>query len=430
MMYSRISQFVLHFWTGIINMGIEPELPLIECRRVRLLNVLVFIAIPPVMIYPFINWMQGRYFLVGLNIVNLASLLLVLLLHKKRKYMAARYTRIGCSIFVYTVSGLCFHTGAEYFLLNTLILTIIVFDNKWVIAGISLLIITAAALALTHPVPMYPIGPVRAGRIGSNIVLSLLFTVLALYFFKSIQQDYQQEIEKQKQALFLMNQDKEKLFSIIAHDIRSPLASLEALMSQFQDGFLSGPELNEASVVIRNRVSGLNRTMDNLLRWSMLGMRGIKTHAQHFLILPVLEEVIQLFNTVAGQKHIQMELQVPDELAVYADQDQVAVILRNLVSNALKFSYEGGNIVITAAQKDDQVLLRIADRGMGMDEQRTSALFAGLQQPGYGTYGERGTGLGLLLCKEFALLNKGTIEAESREGRGTVFTLTLQKGDY
>ena len=427
-MYSKIRQFVLRCWTRIINTGIEPDLPLIECRRVRLLNILVALAIPLVCIYPFINWLQGRYLLSGLNMINLASLLLVLLLHKKRRYMAARYTRIGSSIFVYAVSGFCFHTGAEYFLLNTLVLTIIVFDNKWVVAGVSALIIIASVLVLTHPGALPEAGPVSAGRIGSNIALSLLFTVLALYFFKSIQQDYQQEIEKQKQALFLMNRDKEKLFSIIAHDIRNPLTSLEALMGQFQEGMLSGEELNEASAVIRHRVSGLNKTMDNLLRWSTLGMQGIKTHTQHFLILPVLEEVIQLFNAVTGQKKLQIEVQAPDGLSVYADQDQVAVILRNLISNALKFSYEGGSIVVSADKKDDQVLIRVTDQGVGMDEQRTRTLFAGLLQPGFGTYGERGAGLGLLLCKEFVQLNKGTICVESQEGKGTVFILTLQEG--
>ncbi|MBO9619768.1 MAG: HAMP domain-containing histidine kinase, partial [Niabella sp.] len=338
--------------------------------------------------------------------------------------------RIVCSLFVYTLSGCYFHTGAEYFLMNTLVLTIIVFDNRWTIAIISSLMIAATVLSLTFPVPVQ-IGPaVGVGRIWTNIALSMLFTVLALYFFKSIQQDYQQEIEKQKQALFLMNQDKERLFSIIAHDIRSPLSGLEALIEQFQEGMLTGPELSEASVIIRNRVSALNMTLDNLLRWSALGMQGIKTQTQHFLLIPVIEEVLQFFTIVAAQKDIHIAMEVDEEVAVYADPNQIAVILRNLISNALKFSHAGGTVTISAGRKEPQVLLCVADEGVGMDEQRTKTLFAGLQQPGFGTSGERGTGLGLLLCKEFALQNKGTIHAESEAGKGTVFTLKLQKGRF
>ncbi|WP_168128497.1 sensor histidine kinase [Niabella soli] len=424
----KISQLFRRYWVGIVNMGIEPDLPLLESRRVQLMNMLAAIALPLVCFYPFLNWMQGRYFLAGINIINLLSMLMVLVFHKKHRYMAARYSRIGCCLFVYTISGCYFHTGAEYYLLNTLVLTIIIFDNKWVIAILSSLIITATVLSLTFPSPLQIGSPMGTGRVWSNIALSMLFTVLALYFFKSIQQDYQQAIEKQKQTLFHMNQDKEKLFSIIAHDIRSPLASLEVLMDQFQDGMLNEAELNEASSVIRSRVAGLNKTMDNLLRWSTIGMKGIKTHAEHFLILPVVEEVIQLFKAVAAQKRIHIEVQGDEELAVYADLDQVSVILRNLVSNALKFSYEDGRIVITADKIENQVWLRVADEGVGMDEQRAKALFAGLQQPGFGTHGERGTGLGLLLCKEFAQRNKGAIHAESEEGVGTTFTLTLQKG--
>ncbi|MGF6849054.1 signal transduction histidine kinase [Chitinophaga sp. W3I9] len=271
--------------------------------------------------------------------------------------------------------------------------------------------------------------PVPVERVWWNVAVALLFVVVALSFFKYIQADYQQEIEQQRQALVSMNKDKEKLFSIVAHDIRSPLATLESLLDMFRKGQYPREDMEEAADVLHKKVSQLGVTLDNVLRWSTRSMKGIQTRPRHFLLAPVVTEVLHFFELIIQQKQITVELQIPVTTALYADRDQVSVILRNLFSNALKFSYTGGQIEVMAVIAED-VVITITDHGVGMSPQQLSTLFTSHQHPKYGTDGERGTGLGLLLCGEFAAQNGGTIKVASLPESGTSFTLHFAKGDF
>lgn len=158
-------------------------------------------------------------------------------------------------------------------------------------------------------------------------------------------------------------------------------------------------------------------------------MKGIQTRPRDFLLAPVVTEVLHFFELIIQQKQIRVELQIPVSAALYADRDQVSVILRNLFSNALKFSYPGGNIELVA-DVTEEVVITVTDHGMGMSAQQLSTLFTSHQHPGYGTDGERGTGLGLLLCREFAEQNGGVIEVKSLPESGTSFTLHFIKGEF
>ena len=158
-------------------------------------------------------------------------------------------------------------------------------------------------------------------------------------------------------------------------------------------------------------------------------MKGIQTRPQDFLLAPVLTEVLNFFELIIQQKQITVEVQVPVNTALYADRDQVSVILRNLFSNALKFSYPGGKVAITATQGQERVIIAVTDHGVGMNVQQLKALFTSQPFPTYGTVGERGTGLGLMLCREFVEHNRGIIDVESSPDNGTTFTIQLSKGD-
>lgn len=226
-----------------------------------------------------------------------------------------------------------------------------------------------------------------------------------------------------------MNKDKEKLFSIVAHDIRSPLSTLESLLDMFQKGEYPREDMEEAAAVLHKKVAQLGGTLDNVLRWSTRSMKGIQTRPRHFLLAPVMSEVLLFFELIIQQKNMTVDVQVPVSTTLYADRDQVSVILRNLFSNALKFSYAGGRITVIAAQADQQITIGITDYGIGMDPQQLKTLFVSQQHPAYGTSGERGTGIGLMLCREFAEQNNGFIEVESAPESGTTFIVYLRKGD-
>ncbi|NLR78119.1 HAMP domain-containing histidine kinase [Chitinophaga eiseniae] len=416
-------------WDHVVKLGVHPALPYIEARRTMLINLLALPTIPFTFFYCVLNAFQGRYLLSALNFFNTGAAVVVLLLHKYRRYLSARLVLLIFSIFVYTFSGIYFHNGAEYFLLNILVVSILVYDNKWVVGILSIIVTTAFLLIIFMPQSWYLAPPVPAERVWGNVTVSLFFLVIALYFFKHIQTDYQQEIEKQRQVLQSMNKDKEKLFSIVAHDIRSPLATLESLLDMYLKGQYSREDMGEAAAVLHEKVAQLGGTLDNMLRWSTRSMKGIQTRPQDFLLAPVLTEVLNFFELIIQQKQITVEVQVPVNTTLYADRDQVSVILRNLFSNALKFSYPGGKVAITATQGQERVIIAVTDYGVGMNVQQLKALFTSQPFPTYGTGGERGTGLGLMLCREFVEHNRGIIDVESDPESGTTFTIQLSKGD-
>ncbi|WP_177192285.1 sensor histidine kinase [Chitinophaga arvensicola] len=380
--------------------------------------------------FSLLNYSQERYLLAVLNVITATSCILVLIFHKYRKYLSARLALLCISVLVYTFTGVYFHNGAEYFLLSILFVVILIYDNKWVVGSVSVLIITAFMLIVFMPQSWYLAPPVPPERVWINVATSLIFLVVSLSFFKHIQSDYQKEIEQQRQTLVSMNKDKEKLFSIVAHDIRSPLATLEGLLDMFQRGQYPREDMEEAAAILYKKVSQLGATLDNVLRWSTRSMKGIQTRPDDFLLAPVVTEVLHFFDLIIQQKQITISLQIPVSTTLYADRDQVSVILRNLFSNALKFSYPGGTVEMTAVITDDEVLIIVTDHGMGMSPQQMRGLFTSQQHPGYGTGGERGTGLGLLLCQEFALQNGGMIEVDSIPENGTSFTVHFKKGEY
>lgn len=421
-------QLTLRTWNYIVNVGVNPLMPFIESRRTKLLNLLAIPCIPFMLFFAVLNCSQGRYLLAVFNLLTSSINVFVLWLHWKQRYLSARLVAILCSVVIYAFTGLFFHNGAEYFLLNILICCLLVYDNKWLNAGLGLLIISAFLLIVLMPQHWYLADPVPRSRVWANITTSLVFIVVALSFFKHIQSDYQREIEKQREALATMNKDKEKLFSIVAHDIRSPLATLEILLDMFRRGEYPEDEMEEAAAILHKKISQLGGSLDNVLRWSSRSMKGIQAQPVNFYLGPLATEVLYFFEMTIQQKGITVDTSIPDDLMLYADKDQVSVILRNFLSNALKFSYTGGVIELKAQVVGAQVGISITDHGTGMPPTQVLNLFSYNQSPGYGTSGERGTGLGLILCKEFAQQNSGTIAVESNVDKGTRFTVYLPVG--
>ena len=427
-MIRKIFTTIIAYLEKKASIGTYPGMSYLEERRTRLLNLIALPCIPLMFFFCIVNLVQGRYILSAINLANTLSSIFVLVLHYHRRYYFARLFLLGFNLAFFTIAGLYFHNGAEFFLLSILLVTMLVYDEGWLEIILCIVVVLAILLVISYPQPPVLGAPVSKSRVFINILSVTAFIVFVILFFKRIQYGYQNQIESQRQVLQAMNQDKEKLFSIVAHDIRSPLVTLQSLLDHFQEGLLTADELLQSANLLRDRVAGLNSTLDNLLRWSTLGMQGMQTQRQNFYLLPILKEAIQFFDLLVAQKDLQIHTRVPETAVLYADRDQVSVILRNLISNAVKFSFTGGIITISAEETDNLIVLSVADQGAGMDEQRVRTLFLNRQDPDFGTAGERGTGLGLLVCKEFAQLNNGAIYAESHLGKGTVFSVSLQKG--
>lgn len=235
------------------------------------------------------------------------------------------------------------------------------------------------------------------------------------------------EIAQQAQQLKSINATKDKLFSIISHDLRSPLASLRGLVSVMGLGGLSNEEFIESSRKLRKNLDSVQGDLDNLLIWAQSQLNGLQSNPVAIRMKPVVEEKIDLFSEIARQKDISILNEIDESLSIVADRNHMGLVIRNLLANAIKFNRPGGLIRITERRVGDFFEISVIDSGIGMSERDVSRLFnAATHFTSPGTNQEKGAGIGLLLTKEFIEKDGGSIWATSEYGKGSTFTFTVK----
>jgi signal transduction histidine kinase/uncharacterized protein HemY len=237
-----------------------------------------------------------------------------------------------------------------------------------------------------------------------------------------------QQLRESEESLKKINHTKDKFFSIIAHDIRSPLTGLIAFtdLVNKQGKDLSHKELIDINSQLNEASRNLFGLLDNLLHWARSQTGNVPFSPEPVNLHDLVKICAGLISAQAANKGIQVIQEVPGGLTCLADRNMVMLILRNLLSNALKFTPGGGRIEITGSASSSSCQLIVADTGVGMNEDTLSRLFRlDAHMSTRGTANEPGSGLGLILCKEFAEKNGGTIYAESTPGTGSRFIFTL-----
>jgi len=240
-----------------------------------------------------------------------------------------------------------------------------------------------------------------------------------------------QKIEEQKVELEALNQTKDQFFAIIAHDLRGPVISFRGLSKKVN--FLIRKKqierLNELGDSIDNTASNLEKLLDNLLNWALIQNGSLPFHPKIIFVQPLIEETLMVFQGLYESKSITIETEVDETLSIYADINGLSAIIRNLLSNAIKYSAEGSSILLSARKKEQYALIEFIDHGVGMpDELIHTALHNKAQyiSSNQGTKGEKGTGLGLQLCKELVELHKGKIEIwNNKSGQGLTVRVQL-----
>lgn len=238
----------------------------------------------------------------------------------------------------------------------------------------------------------------------------------------------QQKVAIQLQAEHLRQLDhvKTKLFSVISHDLRGPISNLQGLLDLFTKKLMTADEFIMLSGKLKENLNLTQRTLENLLNWSLSQMGGIKTERKKIEVTDCIQEACQLMEEVASRKNLLLETTFAEPLNVWADADQLQVILRNLIHNAIKFSAFNSQIKITALRENNHCQITVKDYGIGMTRDEIDALVGSHRYfSKSGTEQEKGTGLGLLLCKEFINRNGGDISIKSTLGQGTEVSFTL-----
>jgi PAS domain S-box-containing protein len=234
--------------------------------------------------------------------------------------------------------------------------------------------------------------------------------------------------EETQQLLKELNTDKDTFFNIIAHDLRSPLTGIMMMLKDLADNFDALPtnQIKEYTINLKEASSALFNLLENLLQWSMSQTNKLVPRPQYFQISEVIESSFRLNMENAQRKNIDLNLICELDFIIYGDIEMIKTILRNLLSNAIKFTPTNGNVTLNCESHDDHVIVSVKDTGIGMDKASLENLFKiANSHARLGTEGEKGTGLGLLLSKEFASMNGGDIIVESTPDVGSTFTLIL-----
>jgi PAS domain S-box-containing protein len=242
----------------------------------------------------------------------------------------------------------------------------------------------------------------------------------------------QQKIVQSEEKLKILNAEKDKLFSILAHDLRGPIGAFINLTELFMDeSFEMTPEEMKGIARDMNKsAQSLQSLLENLLNWSRMQRQDVVIQKRSIEIRQMAEKALDLLRESIANKALYIKNTVPDNLTVFADENMMQTVFRNLISNAVKFTPKGGNILIQAIpQENDTVVVKIRDTGIGMSPEMIQNLYKFDKKTSrQGTDGEPSSGLGLLLCKEFIEKNDGQLSVESQIEKGTTFIFQLPKG--
>jgi two-component system sensor histidine kinase/response regulator len=234
-------------------------------------------------------------------------------------------------------------------------------------------------------------------------------------------------LEQRTAELGDLNTTKDKLFSIISHDFRTPLNSLKGVLTLLENKNISQSEFSELAGKLRKNFNAVSNDLDNLLHWSLAQLQGIQTNSTRINVQPIVQENITVFQEIAKAKDVDLENGISENLFVMADEDHIRLVLRNLINNAIKFTAPGGVVKISSEHERPYVKIVVADTGVGIGSVQLESLFQKDKPVStIGTNREKGVGLGLLLCQEFVENNGGQLVVASELGKGSVFSFTLR----
>lgn len=236
------------------------------------------------------------------------------------------------------------------------------------------------------------------------------------------------QLSIQSEDLAKANQALNQLFNIISHDLRGPLNTIKGFVSLIKNEFIKPEEMKDFSNKLLDSVTHTSGLLENLLYWSKTQLHGIKPNRRIFDIGEIIVESIDVLEPQARLKNIHIKKELSAPLAVYADRDMIYTVIRNLISNAVKFCDSNDTIIIFTQWSENHVTVSVKDSGSGMSHDVLNNIFDRSSfYSSTGTQNEKGTGLGLKLCQELITMNEGSIWAESEIDKGSVFSFTVPK---
>jgi two-component system sensor histidine kinase/response regulator len=453
---------VIRFHNYVCSFGVTESMTIQERRRLSLLNQINILHFITCLIIPFMTLFKSK----GISTVSLLLSLapvfvstLVLTLNFLKRYNAALlsyfilYPFFTCLIYM---DGM--NLGMElYFMMYGILAVFFLKEVSHMLFSVGFSMVSYFMLAVVIKNYTFELETASRGFYFFNQLVAIVFIFYGLYLIMKENTGYQayilskneeleqvnleierknriisdkaHQLEQQTIQLEALNAFKTKLFSIISHDLRSPVYALRDLFTNAANGHITSDEVGE---LIPDAASDLSYTaglMENLLQWAKSQMHSSDIKPQALDLTVLARETMNLLRLQAEAKKIKLVNKITEPTCVYADKDMLNLVLRNLVSNAIKFTPMGGKITLETHAGDSFMEVFIKDTGKGMSQETLQKLNENNFYTTKGTANESGTGLGLMLCKEFLAKNGGRMFVESTEGQGSTFSFTLPVSD-
>jgi two-component system, sensor histidine kinase and response regulator len=451
--------WLIRFNNKICSSGVTTSMPEGDKRRLRLLNQINILHFITCLFIPFLALLQAH----GITFLSLLLILtpvfvsaLVLFLNSFRRYNAALlsyfilYPFFTCLIYL---DGM--NLGMElYFIMYGILAVFFLKEISHMVLSVSFSMVSYFMLAVVLNNYTFNLKTANPGFYFFNQLVAIILIFYGLYLIMKENAGFQSyimekndelervnleiehkneiisekalQLEEQTIQLTALNAFKTKLFSIISHDLRAPVYALKDLFNNAADQHITAEEIKELIPDAANDLSYTAGLMENLLQWAKSQMQANDIKPQTLDVSHMISETMKLYRLQAEAKKVYIESKIPNPVYIYADKDMVNLVLRNLVSNAIKFTPSNGQVCVEAHETHDSfVEVCVKDNGKGMTREVLQKINENNFYTTKGTANESGTGLGLMLCKEFLAKNGGRMHVESKPGKGSVFSFTL-----
>jgi len=326
-----------------------------------------------------------------------------------------------------------------------LLITIVVVPKKELLVWVALNVVTVFGVLIFEYFNPEMIPNVYIDNLAKTVDFGVTYAVAALLICLSIafiRNNYDKErnivfqknteieernarIVSQNVELEKLNSEKSKMFSIVAHDIRSPLSSILGYLEVLAETDMTEEENNKIKHRLLQVTKDTSEMLANVLAWSKSQLDGARVDIIAVDVLRELTKGLSLEKSIAYKKNIALDLMLKEGVQVAADLNMFLIVVRNLVNNAIKFTPEGGSVQVSMEVNHENCFIKIKDNGLGISKDEQQNLFKLRAHSTFGTNNEKGVGLGLLLCKEFAELQDGKIWYEANEGKGSTFVVSF-----
>jgi len=458
---------VQNYLENYLNSGLKPTYSNEKKRQVKLTNFAYLVIITATI--PFIYILKDEKIGLLIIFISLISDFFGFYLNKKHHHLVSKYfSTLIPTLFIYVVAPMVYLNNLtdglpiKAMFLGHAAIPFLLFDKKEKIhlyIIISILIICILSFSWANEAITVQITQMDVDtHFNRNLLILNSLTIIcsALFYFFNLNNRYNdeliahnamlkqqhEEIIAQRDHLSLLNdrltvQNKQienndklktKVLSIIAHDLRAPFHTLKGVVTLLENDIKEPEIMKMVTHQLKTSIEHTYITMDNVLNWALMKMDGHKTNKVAFDTYDEVQNIIHFYNDVANEKQIIISNLLEVNTLVYADKDQVNLIIRNLLSNALKFTRKQGEIKLTAKSVENFWEVSVSDNGVGMTDEQVKTIFqSDTRKSTRGTESEKGTGLGLVLCKDFVEENGGKILIHSVINEGTTFSFTIKK---